>query len=1472
MTAYHIVYITSLIVTVILSAFIAWYARRNWKGVAGAGTYQWFAVMAGFLALLQSFSLLGPTERWALIWFNLRFIPLSTTPLIWFVFVMRYIGKDRLLSRRVIAVMGVIPLLTQILLWTNDLHGLWLASDVEFIHVGPFFIPDLSTRIAGPGFMVHSIYGFSLPVCGLFILMAAALRMRQEHRRQAVLLGAGTLVMIVGVLLPTINILPGTSMNLVPQSFAIGMIFIAWAIYRHRFLAVSPEVDREKTVPAMLMLVIAVISTGIIAVGFLYYRNYEHQYRAQVEHELDIIAQLKVSDIVQWRNERLADGELLHRNDTFASLIERLDMDKTDADAAWRVGTWLSKLMSTMKYERIMLLDASGNPIMLIPDNSEAVYRFVLEKLHEIKKASAVTFLDFFREGPAGPLRLAVISPIVYDRPGSAILGFAVLVIDPDKYLYPLMSRWPTPSMTAESLLLRREGNSVVYLNELRYRKNTALTLRLPLSMKRLPAAMAVLGQEGVVEGVDYRGVPVLAALRQVPDSPWYLEARINQDEVYAPVRERFWLMSVTVVILLCGMSASVWFVWRRRGERYLIEKLAASEQLREQESQYRLLADHMTDTVWLMDMSLQTTFISPSVVRNRGFTLEELRAMPLARHLTPDSLIVAVKAFGEVMAKLKEDPSFPVKRTLLLELYRKDGSTFWSENTFTVIRDGEGNPTSILGEGRDVTERFEAETALRQSEERLHLAMSAAKAGAWEWDLPTGRNVWSDELWELYGLEPRSCEPSYEAWLGAIHPDDRERAERAVRTAAEKGTEIATEWRVKDYNGAERWLMSRGSPVYNAQGKVVSYIGIVMDITARKYTEQALRESEERYRNTMEHMMEGCQIIGFDWRYLYLNEAAARHGQRPREELMGRTMMEVYPGIETTAMFALLKDCMENRTPHHMENEFAFPDGSSGWFDLGIQPAPEGLFLLSMDITERKHAEAALRASEEKFFKSFQNSADAIAISRLSDGMILEINKTYETQLGYARGEVINHLAGELNVWADLADRGKYVAALRESGKAVNGEFRFRLKSGEIKDFVLSGDTFEMNGEWCIVNILHDITERKRIEEEIRSLNESLEQRVRERTAQLEEAAEAVRANALRIEDLYNHAPCGYHSLDENGMFVEINDTELEWLGYRRDEIVGVKSVTDVVTGESKKAFHEIFPKFKERGFMTNIELEIVRKDGIVLPVLLSATADRDRNGRFVKSRATLVDFSEVKKARDEMARYAARLEESNRELESFSYSVSHDLRAPLRSIDGFSQVILEDYAPLFDDAGRDYLGRLRKATSRMDRLIDDILMLSRLGRTEIRAERVDLGVIARSVMDGIREREPDRDVEFVVADGMTVTGDPALLRIVLENLLANAWKFTAHQDSPRVEFGAEERDGEREFYVRDNGAGFDMKYADRLFTPFQRLHSTEEFPGTGIGLALVRRIITRHGGMVRAVSPAGEGAEIYFTIGKII
>jgi len=701
-----------------------------------------------------------------------------------------------------------------------------------------------------------------------------------------------------------------------------------------------------KLTPALLALYLLLLA-ALGAAGYSFYHGQQQRALDEARTQLTAIADLKAAEIAEWRRERIADGEVVQGNSGSVPEIRRLLQGPPAAPSA-AILDWMGALKSFHGYTNVMLIDTRGAVrLSLVPAAPFDGYCATIAE--EAMRSPEVALTDLHRESQSGPIHLTVIIPLVFP-PHKLPAGAILLWIDPSTFLFSRIQSWPTPSRTAESLLVRREGDQILYLNELRHQKGTALRLRLPIGQwrGRLPAAAAVSGRQGVWNGVDYRGAPVLATARRVPDSPWYLVAKVDADEVNTPIQQRSELVAFILLLSVLAAGPAAGLVWYR--------------------------------------------------------------------------------------------------------------------------------------------ERFRLQLVRRESE--------------------------------------------------------------VVR--------------------------------------------------------QAL----------VEH---------FSYLSRYAND------------------------------IILLED---------------------------------------------------------------------------QTGRIVEANDRAEQSYGYDRGELLALNIRDLHEPSSLAGfEARWEAAKKPGG--ILFETTHRRRDGSVFPVEVSARVIEVDGEGFRQSIIRDITERKRSLEEIEKLNQELEQRVQQRTAELEA---------------------------------------------------------------------------------------------------------------------------------------------SNKALEAFTYSVAHDLRAPLRAIHGFSRLLEAEHASQLSPQARHYLEVVRRNALQMGDLIDSLLALSRLGRQPLKARVVAPADLARQAWEELGAEREGRQVEFVAGELPSCTADPALLKQVFANLLGNALKYSRRRETARVEIGCSTMANSCVYWVRDNGAGFDMRYADKLFGVFQRLHSQAEYEGSGIGLAITQRIVQRHGGRIWAEAKLDEGATFHFTIGDTV
>jgi PAS domain S-box-containing protein len=691
--------------------------------------------------------------------------------------------------------------------------------------------------------------------------------------------------------------------------------------------------------------------------------------------------------------------------------------------------------------------------------------------------------------------------------------------------------------------------------------------------------------------------------------------------------------------------------------------------------------------------------------------------------------------------------------------------------------------------------------------------------------------------------------------WLDWVDKADHAHALECLQSTLKTKQPSCIEYRVVGMHKETTWYEVTILYLPEITGKGV--ILISQDITERKRTREALVLSESRYLLLFENMMEGAQIIGFDWHYLYINNSGAKAGRRLKEDLLGHTIMECYPGFENTEMYFELNRCMRERISEKKEFEFVYPDGEISWFIFSIQPVPEGLFIISLDISDRKKIEAALGESEERYRLIVETLSLGVVIH--ADNKVLFANQAAVNLVG---GSDAKEFIGKpFGSFMDPKDRD-FIMHLIDASFAAKVNFspmlprmveeRLIKLDGSIITVETSAVLINYYGKPALLVMMNDITERK-------------------------QAEAALRESEERLRAFFMSGVMGTMFADVYGNINLINDKLLNILGFTREEFNKVKlGWTDLTPPEYISLDVAGIEEAKKRGLCTPYEKQYFRKDGSRVWVLIGYVLvgpKRDESIAFV------LDLSNIKQKEDEINQLNAELEQrvaqrtkqleiANKELEAFTYSVSHDLRAPLRLIDGFSRIVLDDYAEQLDHEGRRYLNLIRENISKMSQLTTDLLTLSKTTETELQLSRIDMAQLAVETYEEIIPAETREKFIFYAGNLPHAWGDVALLRQVWGNLLSNAIKYTFPKEEKRIEIGGYLEKDMAIYYVKDNGIGFDPALAYKLFGVFQRLDNAEGFEGTGVGLAIVQRIVGRHGGHVWAEGKLNAGASIYFAI----
>ncbi len=1077
--------------------------------------------------------------------------------------------------------------------------------------------------------------------------------------------------------------------------------------------------------------------------------------------------------------------------------------------------------------------------------------------------------------------------------------------------------------------------------------------------------------------------------------------------------------------------------------EAEMAARKKSEEALRESESRERVRAAELQT---VMDMAPVAVWIAhdPQCLRITGNRYaDEIMHVPpdanISASVVPGEAAVTYRVFRnglemkpeELPAQVAASTGRPVAAELL-DLVFSDGRVVTTILGAMPLFDAEGRVRGSVAAGVDVTRLRKAEEALRQTTERFDMAQHAAEVGTWDWNITTGEIEWSNQMFNLFRLDPRRNIASFELWESIIHPEDVKTASLRIEEALSQKTALNSDYRIVLPDGQTRWINAVGESKYDDQGQPIRMIGICTDITERKKAEDTLQIMLQRLHILVSNMQSSILFVGEGGIEL-ANQAFCDYFELPEipADLIGLTPNQLMGKIKNAYLhpeeaIKRIQEIIDRRQPVIGE-ETTLHGGRTclrDFIPINIDGKSLGRLWHHTDITERKNREK----EQEKFSRTLRALAK-------SNQAIMQAADEYRYMQEVCK--IIVEDCGYRMVWVGFAQNNKdktvrpvaysgfeegYIEALKvtwadtERGRGPTGTAIRTGKPTACKN-MLADPHFQpwreeaMKRGYASSIALPLIAYGKAFgaltiyseepdhfaEDEVKLLAELADDfsygimAIRWRQAR-EEAEEALRESEEKYRNLVKYAPAAIYEMDIKGTkFFSVNDVMCEILGYSREELLSIKP-TDLLDQKSKSLFKEMVKKnlsgekteetaeyrirrkdsewiytvvnvgaFSytnkksprvaviahditgrkraeeailrvkeewERTFDTIPDLiAILDKEHRILRInkamadrlglalsqcigircyevvhglsqppefcphaltcrdgyehvaevheavlggdfLVSTTPLCDENGQVIGSIHVARNITQRKQMEEELRQKSYHLEAANKELESFSYSVSHDLRAPLRAIDGFSRIILRQWGHKFDKDTRNQFDLIRDNIKIMGVLIDDLLSFSKLQKTAMSVTTIDMDKLAAEVWKELSAANKERALKLKIAKILPGYGDRTLVKQVLFNLFDNAVKFTKNRKQGIIEMRSYKDAGSVVYCLKDNGAGFDMAYYDKLFGVFQRLHSNEEYEGTGVGLAIVQRIIDRHGGRVWAEGEVGKGATFYFTL----
>jgi len=1167
-------------------------------------------------------------------------------------------------------------------------------------------------------------------------------------------------------------------------------------------------------------LIFAVVVIGVVAAGVFYYQSQHEECQSEAEITLSDIADLKVDEVSLWRKERLADANTLYKNIAFAALVQRCLDQPDNLPPPEQLQSWLENLRKSAQYDRIALYNTATRLWTWFALGSEPITANSLQETRKAEQTKQVVFSDFYRSEYTGKIHLRLFIPILNNQNPQHVIGVLMIRIDPNVYLYPFLRRWPFPSKTSELLFARRDGNSVLILNDLRFKDNTALSLRIPLTKKTSPAARAVLGERGNIEGIDYRGVPVLAALRAVPDSPWFLVAKIDAAEVFAPMRERFWTTFALVSMILTALFLTVGLLWRHQHARFYRQRAEYAERLHESETKcalgrrYHAILDQTFELIGLMtpdgvlieanQAALNLIHAKESDVLGKPFS-----ETPWWTH-SPELQNQLRDAINAVASGKRDFARFKATHRA-----SPDGETHYIDFSLKPIKNDDGEIAFLIPEGHDVTDRVRAEAGMHEFANRFRDIIDNSREGIIFVDLNTqtifsANQAISDMLgWsrqELIGMP-----------IHKLHPQDSHGVVlQEFQDHLLGHRQFSSDIPVLCKDGSHIYADITSNMVTLNGVKYLS--GFFRDVTERKKAVESLRDSEEKLAEA-----QALAHLGYWQWHIKTGDVEWSDEVYKIFQLDPKTFSPTIDSIlalspwpeEQNRARELLQKATTSHEKGYFEQRFLRPDKSVGYYQSTFQGKYDdqgdlvSVVGTVLDVTERKEIERRQRLSTQ----------------------ILEIlNSPIDLS------EAISSILRALKETTDFDAIG---IRLRE-----HEDYPYFSQYGFSEDFQQAETSLiahDQNGQFC-----RDENGRPFLE---CACGLVLSGKTDPANPLFTPNGSFWTNDALSLLELPQDKDPRFHP--RNRCIDE---------GFRSIALIPVRSDHEIVgliqlNARRPNCFTLELIQFFE-GISASIGVALVRKQ--VIDALRQSKEQSERYAAALKISKNLAEAANIAKSQ-------------------FLATMSHEIRTPLNAVIGMTGLLLDTR---LSREQRECAETIRASGDILLTIINNILDFSKIeaDRMELENHPFDPVRCVEEALDLIKPTVVEKGLHaaYELEDGLPrcFIGDDTRLRQILVNLLNNAVKFT-EKGNIIVSVSSQCADDDQcqlQFAIQDTGLGIPPDRRERLFQPFSQVDAStsRRYGGTGLGLAISQRLCQLMGGRIWVESSGvpGQGSTFFFTV----